>query len=120
MTTPQLVASRRGDWTSGFRSRIVLRRIYRGAKGPRITKDQGPKKMAISGLLERFKKGLARTAQLFNFRSWFGRKVDQSFLDELESQLIQADVGVSATTRLIDRIRESYADKTADEDLLEF
>ena len=76
--------------------------------------------MAISGLLDRFKKGLARTAQLFNFRSWFGRKVDQSFLDELESKLIQADVGVVATTRLIERIRESYADKTADEDLLDF
>jgi fused signal recognition particle receptor len=76
--------------------------------------------MAIAGLLDRFKKGLARTAQLFNFRSWFGRKVDQSFLDELESKLIQADVGVVATTRLIDRVRESYADKTADENLLEF
>ena len=76
--------------------------------------------MAISGLLERFKKGLARTAQLFNVRSWFGRKVDQSFLDELESKLIQADVGVVATTRLIDRVRESFADKTADENLLAF
>ncbi len=76
--------------------------------------------MAISGLLERFKKGLARTAQLFNVRSWFGRKVDQSFLDDLESKLIQADVGVSATTRLIDRVRESFADQTADENLLAF
>ncbi len=76
--------------------------------------------MAISGLLERLKKGLARTAQLFNVRSWFGRKVDQSFLDELESKLIQADVGVAATTRLIERVRESFADKTADENLLEF
>ena len=77
--------------------------------------------MAISGLLERFKKGLAKTAQLFNVRSWFGRKVDQSFLDELESRLIQADVGVAAT----DPARSSgcarrYADKTADEDLLAF
>jgi fused signal recognition particle receptor len=76
--------------------------------------------MAISGLLERFKKGLAKTAKLFNIRSWFGRKVDQSFLDELESRLIQADVGVASTTRLIDRVREKYADKTADEDLLAF
>ena len=33
--------------------------------------------MAIKGLLERFKKGLARTAQLFNIRAWFGRKVDR-------------------------------------------
>jgi fused signal recognition particle receptor len=75
--------------------------------------------MAISGLLERFKKGLAKTAQLFNIRSWFGRKVDQSFLDDLESRLIQADVGVVSTARIIDRVREAYADKTADEDLLE-
>jgi fused signal recognition particle receptor len=76
--------------------------------------------MAISGLLERFKKGLAKTARLFNVRSWFGRKVDQSFLDELESRLIQADVGVVATSRLIGRVRERFADQTAGEDLLAF
>src|SRR5271168_1253278 len=74
--------------------------------------------MAISGLLERFKKGLAKTAQLFNIRSWFGRKVDQSFLDDLEGRLIQADVGVASTAQIIDRVREAYTDKTADENLL--
>jgi len=74
--------------------------------------------MAISSLLDRFKKGLAKTAQLFNIRSWFGRKVDQSFLDDLESRLIQADVGVVSTARIIDRVREAYGDKTADENLL--
>ncbi len=76
--------------------------------------------MAISSLLERFKKGLAKTAQLFNIRSWFGRKVDQSFLDDLEKRLIQADVGVAATGRVIDRVRAAFADKTADENLLTF
>ena len=76
--------------------------------------------MAIKSLLERFKKGLARTAQVFNIRSWFGRKVDQSFLDDLEARLIQADVGVAATGRIIERVREAYGDKTADEDLLQF
>ena len=76
--------------------------------------------MAISGLLERFKKGLAKTAELFNFRSWFGRKVDQAFLDGLEKRLIQADVGVAATGKLIGRVREAFADKTADENLLAF
>jgi fused signal recognition particle receptor len=76
--------------------------------------------MAIKGLLERFKKGLSKTAQLFNIRSWFGRKVDQSFLDELESRLIQADVGVVATSQIIDRVREAYQDKIADEQLLVF
>ena len=76
--------------------------------------------MAIKGLYERFKTGLARTARVFDVRSWFGRKVDQSFLDELESRLIQADVGVKSTARIIDRVREAFADKTADEDLLAF
>ncbi|SIO19582.1 fused signal recognition particle receptor [Singulisphaera sp. GP187] len=76
--------------------------------------------MAIKGLLDRFRKGLSRTAQLFNIRSWFGRKVDQSFLDDLEARLIQADVGVKATQRIVDRVREAYRDKTADEDLLNF
>ena len=76
--------------------------------------------MAISGLLERFKKGLAKTAELFNFRSWFGRKVDQEFLDGLEKRLIQADVGVAATGKLIGRVRDAFADKTADENLLAF
>ncbi len=70
------------------------------------------------GLLAKFKKGLAKTAQLFNVRSWFGRKVNQSFLDDLEAQLIQADVGVAATGRIIERVRASYADQTADEGLL--
>src|SRR3954449_4922027 len=76
--------------------------------------------MAIKDLLERFRKGLSKTRQLFNIRSWFGRKVDQSFLDDLEARLIQADVGVAATGKIIERVREAYGDKTADEDLLRF
>ncbi len=76
--------------------------------------------MAIKGLLERFRKGLSKTAQLFNVRSWFGRKVDQSFLDELEARLIQADVGVAATGRIIDRVREEFGETTANEELLTF
>src|SRR4051795_9154781 len=76
--------------------------------------------MAIKSLLERFRKGLSKTAQLFNIRNWFGRKVDQSFLDDLEARLIQADVGVVATGRIIDRVREAFADKTADENLVAF
>jgi len=76
--------------------------------------------MAFKDMLARFKKGLAKTAQLFNVRSWFGRKVDQSFLDELESKLIQADVGVVATNKIIDRVREAFSNKTADQDLVDF
>ena len=74
----------------------------------------------MKSLFERFRKGLSKTAQLFNIRSWFGRKVDQSFLDDLEARLIQADVGMASTGRIIDRVREAYGDKTADEDLVGF
>lgn len=76
--------------------------------------------MALKDLFAKFKKGLARTARLFDVRSWFGRKVDQEFLDDLESRLIQADVGVKGTTKVLDRVRETFADKTADEALVEF
>ncbi len=76
--------------------------------------------MALKDLLAKFKKGLARTARLLDVRSWFGRKVDQSFLEKLESTLIQADVGVKATDRIIDRVREAYSGKEVDEDLVGF
>ena len=74
----------------------------------------------MKSLFDRFRKGLSKTAQLFNIRSWFGRKVDQSFLNDLEARLIQADVGVASTRKIIDRVREAYGDKTADEDLVGF
>lgn len=76
--------------------------------------------MAIKALWEWFRKGLAKTAQVLNFRGWSGRKVDQTFLDELESRLIQADVGVKATDRIIERVRAAFADQVVDADLLEF
>ena len=91
---------------------------FRRSSGSKIEGQRT--EMAISSLLERFKKGLAKTAELFNFRSWFGRKVDQEFLDGLEKRLIQADVGVAATGKLIGRVRAAFADKTADENLLAF
>jgi fused signal recognition particle receptor len=76
--------------------------------------------MAIKALLERFKKGLSKTAQLFNVRSWFNRKVDQSFLDDLEATLIKADVGVVATGRIVERVRSAFSDQTVGEDLVAF
>jgi fused signal recognition particle receptor len=74
--------------------------------------------MALTGFLDRLRNGLAKTARLFNIRSWFGRTVDQSFLDDLEAQLIQADVGVAATNQIIDKVRATYSEKTADENLV--
>lgn len=76
--------------------------------------------MALKQIFERLRKGLSKTAKLFNFRSWFKRKVDQDFLNELESRLIQADVGVKATERVIGRVKEAYGDKEIGDDLVEF
>jgi fused signal recognition particle receptor len=76
--------------------------------------------MALRDLFEKLKKGLAKTARLFNIRSWFGKPVNQSFLDDLEAKLIKADVGVKATHRILERVREAYADKTIDADLEDF
>ena len=76
--------------------------------------------MAIQSLFDRFRKGLSKTAALFNIRTWFGRKVDQSFLDDLEARLIKADIGVGSTDKIIQRVKAAYADKTADEALLQF
>jgi fused signal recognition particle receptor len=75
--------------------------------------------MAIRDLFERLRKGLTKTARLFNFRSWFRRKVDAAFLEDLESRLIQADVGVAATQRIIDRVSEAYSGKEVGEELVE-
>src|SRR5262245_36468397 len=76
--------------------------------------------MAFKDLVAKFRKGLSKTAQVLSFRNWFQRKVDQNFLNELESKLIQADVGVKSTNRILDHVREAYADKVVDENLLKF
>jgi fused signal recognition particle receptor len=64
---------------------------------------------APSRLLSRLKDGLARTrgqlgAGLSSLLSG-GRKVDEAVFEELEMLLLTADVGVEATTRVIERLR---------------
>jgi fused signal recognition particle receptor len=57
------------------------------------------------------KKGLARTRETFvtGLRSLLlGRRLSDELIDELEARLIQADVGVKTTTRLIDHLRGEY------------
>lgn len=74
----------------------------------------------MSSWWSRIKSGLARTARLFDVRNWFGKKVDQDLLDDLEARLIQADVGVKATARILDEVRAEFAGKTADASLIDF
>jgi fused signal recognition particle receptor len=44
-----------------------------------------------------------------------GRKIDAEILDDLETRLITADVGVEATTRILDELRRRVARKELDD-----
>jgi fused signal recognition particle receptor len=72
-----------------------------------------------SGWLGRLKSGLAKTREKLGAQvaGMFGagRKLDEAFYEELETVLISADVGVTATSHLIDALRararkERYTD----------
>ncbi len=60
------------------------------------------------GLLDKLRSGLARTRDLTvnKISAVFGRgKITEEALDELEEILLEADVGVSVTSELIERLR---------------
>ncbi|WP_285163666.1 signal recognition particle-docking protein FtsY [Shewanella goraebulensis] len=66
------------------------------------------------GLFARLKRGLKRTSE--NIGSGFmgifsGKKIDDELFEELEEQLLIADVGVETTTRLIDSLTDSASRK---------
>jgi len=71
------------------------------------------------------RKGLTRTRETFvsGLRSMLrGRQLSDELIDELEARLIQADVGVHTTTRLIDDLRARYKKKeiTSGDQVLDF
>ena len=62
------------------------------------------------GLLDKFKKGLAKTAQLFktDVRDIFkseGRLVDDALLEELLGLLVKTDMGVKSAKQVVGRVR---------------
>ena len=62
------------------------------------------------GWLQRLRKGLARTGQ--GLASVFtGARVDAELYEELESALLMADAGVSATTHLMKRLQQTVKSK---------
>jgi len=67
-------------------------------------------KAESGGWLARLRDGLARTREQLGGRlaGLFGsaRPLDEAFYEELEAALIAADVGVSATTHLLGKLRE--------------
>ncbi|CAM3555701.1 signal recognition particle-docking protein FtsY [Shewanella violacea] len=71
-------------------------------------------KPAKEGFFARLKRGLKRTSE--NIGSGFvglfkGKKIDDDLFEELEEQLLIADVGIETTTRLIDSLTEQASRK---------
>lgn len=65
----------------------------------------------FKSIAKKLSKGLAKTREtVFGglVSMLTGRKLDEQLIDEIEARLIRADVGVTATRRLIDGIRADY------------
>jgi len=65
----------------------------------------------FKAVFSKLKKGLGRTRETFvgGLRSLLtGRRLDEALIGELETRLIESDVGVGATSTLIDGIRTDF------------
>ena len=76
----------------------------------------------LGGFLDKFKQGLKKTREAFSspLRKLFSafRSLDDATIEELETLLIGADVGVDATKKIVDGLRVAYKKgeiKTADQ-----
>jgi len=77
-----------------------------------VTKEKKPtpQKPSFFGLGEKLKEGLTKTRETLSaqFTDLFtSKKIDDSFYDELEMILLTADVGISATSMLIEKTKET-------------
>ena len=64
------------------------------------------------GLFDRLKSGLGKTRGGFSGKIGsllLGRRVDEDLFDELEEALIEADLGISTSMALMDRLRDRAA-----------
>ncbi|MEI7700810.1 MAG: signal recognition particle-docking protein FtsY [Planctomycetia bacterium] len=74
------------------------------------------------GLFDRLKRGLEKTRQILRtdirdlFRS--GAILDERLLQDFEGRLIRTDMGVAASTRIIDRLRSEHGGRTVDVDAI--
>ncbi|MBT0569599.1 signal recognition particle-docking protein FtsY [Curvibacter sp. CHRR-16] len=72
---------------------------------PLITPPEPTAKPERGSWLSKLKAGLGKTAS--NISAVFGvHRVDEALFEELESALLMADAGVSATTYLVDQLRQ--------------
>lgn len=77
----------------------------------------------FSYLYKKLKEGLAKTRGVFaGLAQMVGLKgkVDEKFMQDLEQRLLSADVGITSTTGICDRVRAAFFDKEIDGDVLTF
>ncbi|WP_303907189.1 signal recognition particle-docking protein FtsY [Thiohalomonas denitrificans] len=81
-------------------------------KGDKEAIDKTPEK---KGLFSRLRQGLSRTSEILNtdLRDLVGagRRIDDELLEELETQLLVADVGVEATRAIMDDLNKRVSRK---------
>lgn len=82
---------------------------------PSADATPAPQAKPTLSLFQRIKQGLSRTSSQFAEglgNLLLGKKeIDDELLEELEAHLLMADVGVDATTRIIDQLTERVARK---------
>jgi len=74
-----------------------------------VINTEGPDETSKLGFFARFKRSLSKTRLtlgngLFSFLK--GKKIDEELFEELEEQLIVADIGVETTLKIIDNLTE--------------
>ena len=74
------------------------------------------------GLFDRLKRGLQKTKQLLrtDLRDLFrkGELLDELQLEQFEARLIQTDMGVQASTAIVDQLRQEHLGRTVDIDAI--
>lgn len=81
---------------------------------PGTQQSETREKPSEGGFFSRLVKGLLKTKQNIGagFRSFFlGKKIDDELFEELEEQLLMADIGVPTTTKIIKNLTEHASRK---------
>ena len=91
--------------------------------GPEAAAAEPPAPPPKSGLLDRLKSGLAKTARVLStdVRDIFkreGRLVDDEFLEELRAALVKTDMGPAAAEAIVDDVRERLRARVVDPEVV--
>lgn len=101
--------------------RLAEEQAAREAEEKRLAEEQEKSQSAVEqekpsqgGFFSRLLKGLVKTKQNLGsgFRNLFrGKKIDDELFEELEEQLLIADIGVPTTTKIINNLTEHASKK---------